>query len=90
MLEAHVGTFTQQATYRAMIDKLDHLVATGITALELMPLADFAGRCEADTQRKKNQRGDDISEHASEHLVRQFHRARRARADPGKLRRRLR
>ena len=27
-----------------MIDKLDHLVATGITALELMPLADFAGR----------------------------------------------
>jgi maltooligosyltrehalose trehalohydrolase len=27
-----------------MVDKLDHLVATGITALELMPLADFAGR----------------------------------------------
>ena len=27
-----------------MIGKLDHLVATGITALELMPLADFAGR----------------------------------------------
>ena len=27
-----------------MIDKLDHLVATGITAIELMPLADFAGR----------------------------------------------
>src|SRR5258708_18455605 len=26
-----------------MIDKLDHLKATGITALELMPLADFAG-----------------------------------------------
>ena len=41
---AHVGTFTRGGTYRAMIDKLDHLVATGITALELMPLADFAGR----------------------------------------------
>jgi malto-oligosyltrehalose trehalohydrolase len=27
-----------------MIGKLDHLVATGITALELMPLADFAGQ----------------------------------------------
>ena len=27
-----------------MIGKLDHLVATGITALELMPLADFAGK----------------------------------------------
>jgi len=42
--EAHVGTFTQEGTYRAMIGKLDHLVATGITALELMPLADFAGQ----------------------------------------------
>ncbi|WGS22231.1 MULTISPECIES: malto-oligosyltrehalose trehalohydrolase [unclassified Bradyrhizobium] len=44
ILEAHVGTFTPEGTYRAMIDKLDHLVATGITTLELMPLADFAGR----------------------------------------------
>ena len=43
LLESHVGTFTPQGSYRAMIDKLDHLVATGITALELMPLADFAG-----------------------------------------------
>lgn len=44
LIEAHVGTFTPEGTYRAMIDKLDHLVATGITALELMPLADFAGK----------------------------------------------
>ena len=36
----------REGTYRAMIDKLDHLVATGITALELMPLADFAGRAQ--------------------------------------------
>ena len=43
VLEAHVGTFTKEGTYRAMIDKLDHLVESGITALELMPLADFAG-----------------------------------------------
>jgi maltooligosyltrehalose trehalohydrolase len=43
-LEAHVGTFTPQGTYRAMIERLDHLVETGITALELMPLADFPGR----------------------------------------------
>ncbi len=41
--ESHVGTFTPEGTYRAMIGKLDHLVASGITALELMPLADFAG-----------------------------------------------
>jgi len=43
LIETHVGTFTPQGTYRAMIDKLDHLVATGFTALELMPLADFPG-----------------------------------------------
>lgn len=43
LLETHVGTFTAEGTYRAMIDKLDHLVKTGITALELMPLADFSG-----------------------------------------------
>jgi len=44
VIESHVGTFTREGTYRAMIDRLDHLVATGITALELMPLADFPGR----------------------------------------------
>ncbi len=43
VVEAHVGSFTREGTYRAMIGKLDHLVASGITALELMPLADFAG-----------------------------------------------
>jgi maltooligosyltrehalose trehalohydrolase len=44
LIETHVGTFTPEGTYRAMIDKLDHLVATGFTALELMPLADFPGQ----------------------------------------------
>jgi maltooligosyltrehalose trehalohydrolase len=44
LVETHVGSFTGQGTYRAMIGRLDHLVSTGITALELMPLADFAGR----------------------------------------------
>jgi maltooligosyltrehalose trehalohydrolase len=43
IIEAHVGTFTQAGSYRATIEKLDHLVQTGITALELLPLADFAG-----------------------------------------------
>jgi maltooligosyltrehalose trehalohydrolase len=43
IVEAHVGTFTKDGSYRAMIERLDHLVETGITALELMPLADFAG-----------------------------------------------
>jgi maltooligosyltrehalose trehalohydrolase len=43
LIEAHVGTFTRAGSFRAMIDKLDHLAETGITVLELMPLADFAG-----------------------------------------------
>ena len=44
LIETHVGAFTEAGTYRAMIDKLDDLVATGFTALELMPLADFPGK----------------------------------------------
>jgi maltooligosyltrehalose trehalohydrolase len=44
IIETHVGAFTQDGSYRGMIEKLDHLVQTGITALELMPLADFAGK----------------------------------------------
>src|SRR5690606_1922110 len=43
ILEAHVGTFTAEGSYRAMADRLDHLAATGFTALELMPVADFPG-----------------------------------------------
>jgi maltooligosyltrehalose trehalohydrolase len=44
LYELHVGTFTPEGTCRAAIDKLDHLAATGITAIELMPLSDFPGR----------------------------------------------
>ena len=44
LIETHVGTFTQAGTYRAMVERLDDLVAAGFTALELMPLADFPGK----------------------------------------------
>jgi maltooligosyltrehalose trehalohydrolase len=43
-LELHVGAFTPAGTFRSAIEKLDHVAATGLTAIELMPLADFAGR----------------------------------------------
>jgi len=43
-LEVHVGTFTSGGTFRTAIERLDHLVETGVTAIELMPIADFAGR----------------------------------------------
>ena len=44
LYEAHVGTFTPEGTFDAMRAKLDHLVALGVTALELMPVAQFGGR----------------------------------------------
>jgi len=42
-LELHVGTFTAGGTFRGIIERLDHVVETGLTAIELMPLADFPG-----------------------------------------------
>jgi malto-oligosyltrehalose trehalohydrolase len=42
--ELHVGTFTPEGTFRAIEDKLDYLAGLGVTAIELMPLADFPGR----------------------------------------------
>jgi maltooligosyltrehalose trehalohydrolase len=44
LLELHVGTFTPAGTFRGVIDQLDHVCDTGLTAIELMPIADFAGR----------------------------------------------
>lgn len=42
--ELHVGTFTREGTFNAVKEKLDYLVDLGITAIELMPIADFPGR----------------------------------------------
>lgn len=42
--ELHVGTFTPAGTFAAAIEKLPRIVALGVTALELMPIADFPGR----------------------------------------------
>ncbi|WP_240002383.1 malto-oligosyltrehalose trehalohydrolase [Oleisolibacter albus] len=44
LYELHVGTFTPDGSFRAVIDRLDHLEMLGVTAIELMPVADFAGR----------------------------------------------
>lgn len=41
--ELHIGTFTPEGTFAAAMGKLDHLAACGITAIELMPVADFPG-----------------------------------------------
>jgi maltooligosyltrehalose trehalohydrolase len=42
--EMHVGTFTPQGTWAAAIEKLPTLADLGITCLEVMPVADFAGK----------------------------------------------
>lgn len=41
--EMHVGTFTREGTWRAASGELAHLAELGITAVELMPVSDFAG-----------------------------------------------
>jgi malto-oligosyltrehalose trehalohydrolase len=41
--ELHIGTFTPEGTFRAAIARLDHLVKAGITAIEMMPVCEFAG-----------------------------------------------
>ncbi len=42
--ELHVGTFTKGGTFLSAIERLPDLVDIGVTVLEIMPLADFAGR----------------------------------------------
>ncbi|HUB66032.1 MAG TPA: malto-oligosyltrehalose trehalohydrolase [Candidatus Methylacidiphilales bacterium] len=41
--ECHIGTFTPEGTFRSAIEKLSHLSSLGVTAIELMPLAEWAG-----------------------------------------------
>src|SRR6185503_8330657 len=42
--ELHLGTFTKGGTFRAAIDRLPDLVDVGVTVIELMPIAEFAGQ----------------------------------------------
>jgi maltooligosyltrehalose trehalohydrolase len=41
--ELHVGTFTPEGTFDAIIPRLSQLRSLGVTAIELMPVAQFAG-----------------------------------------------
>jgi malto-oligosyltrehalose trehalohydrolase len=43
LYELHVGAFTPEGTFRAAAARLPYLRDLGITAVELMPVADFAG-----------------------------------------------
>ena len=41
--ELHIGTFTAEGTFAAAQSRLDYLVDLGVTAIEIMPVADFPG-----------------------------------------------
>lgn len=41
--ELHVGTYTSEGTFAALVPHLDRLADLGITAIELMPVAQFPG-----------------------------------------------
>jgi hypothetical protein len=42
--ELHIGAFTAEGTFNAARERLGELAELGVTAIELMPLADFPGR----------------------------------------------
>jgi maltooligosyltrehalose trehalohydrolase len=44
LYELHVGTFTAEGTFDAARQRLPYLADLGVTTIELMPVADFAGR----------------------------------------------
>ncbi|KIO47903.1 1,4-alpha-glucan branching protein [Nitrosospira sp. NpAV] len=41
--ELHVGTFSPAGTFAGVAERLDYLAELGVTAIELMPVADFPG-----------------------------------------------
>ena len=42
--EMHIGAFTREGTFAAAAEQLSELAGLGITALEVMPIAEFPGR----------------------------------------------
>ncbi|MEX0618666.1 MAG: malto-oligosyltrehalose trehalohydrolase [Pseudohongiellaceae bacterium] len=42
--ELHVGSFTEQGTFSALKEKLPYLAELGVTAIQVMPIAEFPGR----------------------------------------------
>lgn len=43
LYELHVGTFSASGTFGGVIERLSHLKELGVTAIELMPVAQFPG-----------------------------------------------
>ena len=43
--ELHVGSFSPEGGFAGVTARLDHLAGLGVSAVELMPVADFPGAC---------------------------------------------
>jgi maltooligosyltrehalose trehalohydrolase len=43
LYECHIGTFSPEGTFDGAIGRLEHLVALGVDAIELLPVAEFSG-----------------------------------------------
>src|SRR5690606_11864858 len=41
--ELHTGTFSETGDFAGIAARLDHLAQTGVTAIEVMPVAQFGG-----------------------------------------------
>ncbi|MGA8759515.1 MAG: malto-oligosyltrehalose trehalohydrolase [Stellaceae bacterium] len=44
LYELHLGTFSESGDFAGAVPHLDHLCRLGVTAIELMPIAEFPGR----------------------------------------------
>jgi len=44
LYELHIGTFTPEGTWNAAAERIEDLVRLGVTVIQMMPVADFAGR----------------------------------------------
>ena len=51
--EVHVGTATPEGTFEALIARLAELAELGVTAVELMPLAEFPGQPQLGLRRRR-------------------------------------
>ncbi len=43
LYECHIGTFTPAGTFDAAIERLDHVATLGVTAIEILPVAEAIG-----------------------------------------------
>ena len=64
LYEMHVGTFTREGTWRSAAEKLPLVARTGVTVIEVMPVAEFPGSIRLGVRRRVSVRADAPVRHA--------------------------